>query len=476
MVLLALVLIPALTGLAAVVLGDAPRQLRLLLGAAVTHLTLTAALWSFYPMERFGGMLMLDAAGLLFLSITSLQFLFAAIYSVSYVQREGQHAGSTLRWFIPCLLWFLAAMTLVTVSGHLALLWAATEASTLASAPLVYFYRRRGALEAAWKYLILCSVGIALALLGTLLISVAAPGRPGGLGLNELLAAAPLMSRPWLVAAFVLALVGYGTKMGLAPLHYWLPDTHSQAPSPVCALLSGALLNCAFLGILRFHQVCLAAGHGDTSRLLMLLFGFLSMAVAAIFLFGQQDYKRLLAYSSIENMGILAVGTGLGGAAVHGAMLHAVNHSLVKGCLFFLAGNVLAVTGTTDAAAVRGLLRQVPRTGLLFCVLTLAIGGCPPFGPFMSELMVARGALFGVHPWLGALFVFLLALAFAGLAGTVIPMLQGRPDSASRPAEPTLTLVSPLCLAGLALLLGLYVPTFLSNLLASVSWAMGGGV
>jgi len=235
-------------------------------------------------------------------------------------------------------------MTLVVTTTHFAVLWVAVEATTLSSAPLVYFYRRGPALEAAWKYLMICSVGIALALLGTFFLGVAGSAAVAGVPrftVSGLAAAAPAMPRAWLRAAFVLALVGYGTKMGLAPMHTWLPDTHSQAPSPVSALLSGALLNCAFLGVLRFFQVVLASGDAAFARTLLTLLGFASIAVATAFLFGQRDFKRLLAYSSVENMGILAVGVGLGGAAAYGAMLHAVNHSFAKAGLFLVAGNVL---------------------------------------------------------------------------------------------------------------------------------------
>jgi formate hydrogenlyase subunit 3/multisubunit Na+/H+ antiporter MnhD subunit len=190
-------------------------------------------------------------------------------------------------------------------------MWAAIEATTLASAPLIYFYRKKSALEATWKYLLICSVGIALALLGTFFLGIAASGTGDGappLVLDALQSAAPHMARPWLKVAFIVALIGYGTKMGLAPMHTWLPDAHSQAPSPVSALLSGALLNCAFLGVLRFYQVVLASGDAAFARTLLLVFGFISIGLAAAFMIGQRDYKRLFAYSSVENMGILAVG------------------------------------------------------------------------------------------------------------------------------------------------------------------------
>ena len=475
--LLALVLAPALLGLLALPMRKARFQIAALLAGAALHVGLTLASWLHRP-PGDGVYLRLDDVGMLFLSITSLLFAAVAVYAVGYLTAPTHDEPAKLHRFAPYLLLFLAAMTLVAVTQHLAVLWVAVEATTLSSAPLVYFYRRGPALEAAWKYLMICSVGIALALLGTFFLG-AAEAAAGGtitLTLPGLLRAAPAMPRAWLRAAFVLALVGYGTKMGLAPLHTWLPDAHSQAPSPVSALLSGALLNCAFLGVLRFFQVCLASGDAAFARTLLLLLGFVSVAVATAFLFGQRDYKRLFAYSSVENMGILAIGVGLGGAATYGAMLQAVNHSFAKAGLFFLAGNVLRSYGTTIAAEVRGVLRRLPVSGPLLFALLIAIGGLPPFGLFMSEFTIFQTAVGAGRAWLGALFAALLAVAFLGMAGVLLPVLQGapnRPGGASR--EGLLTVGPPLVLAVVVLVLGVYVPQALAGLLGAVAASLGGG-
>jgi hydrogenase-4 component F len=270
--------------------------------------------------------------------------------------------------------------------------------------------------------------------------------------------------------------------MGLAPLHTWLPDAHSQAPSPVSALLSAVVLNGAFLGILRFYQVVLAAGDAAFARDLLLLLGFVSIAVATAFMVNQRDYKRLLAYSSVENMGVLACGVGVGGTAAYGALLHAVNHLFAKAGLFFLAGNVLRAFGTTAAGEVRGVRRRLPNTGGLALLLLVAIGGLPPFGPFMSEFMVFQAALHQ-SVWLGVLFAALLAVAFLGLAGVVVPMLQpGSPGVAAegalveppRSRERVLAVLSPAVLAGAVLLLGLRLPGFLSQLLGDAALRIGG--
>jgi hydrogenase-4 component F len=478
-ILALLVVVPAVCGLVALRVESVRIDMGILLGAALFHACVTAALWAgALDAAALGSVLRLDVAGLLFLSITSLLFLVVGLYSIPYILGETHDPQAAPHRFVPCLLWFLSAMTLVTVAHNLAVLWAAVEATTLASAPLVYFYNRKAALEATWKYLLVCSVGIALALLGTFFLGIAASAVHGAapdLTLEQLTAAAPSMPRAWLKAAFVLALVGYGTKMGLAPMHTWLPDTHSQAPSPVSALLSGALLNCALLAILRFYQVCLASGDAAFARSLLLVLGFLSLAVACVFMVRQRDYKRLLAYSSIENMGIVTIGIGAGGAATYGALLHAVNHSLCKAGLFMLAGNVLRAFGTTTVADVRGVLRRLPVSGALLVALLLAIGGTPPFGPFVSELLIFRSTMAGPSAWMGVMFVVLLAAAFLGMASVLLPMVQGEPlEARPRPREALLSVGSPALLAAGVLVLGSYVPPFLARALVAAARAMGG--
>jgi len=383
----ALMLLPLAAGLLSfLVRGDLARR-SLLLWTARGHALLTAlllytfvsarsALGSFPPPVP-GEWFAYDALGLLFLCTTSALFLGAAHYAVAYLASEKRNPGEDAEdgfifnnapetVFTGCLLLFLAAMTAVTASRHLGLLWAFVEATTLLSAPLIYFHRHKRSLEATWKYLLICSVGIALALMGNLFLGAAGLKSGAGLDLGGLLAGADLLDKPLLKAAFLFLFVGYGTKMGLAPFHTWLPDAHSEAPAVVSALLSGALLNCAFLGILRASSVCSAAGLADFSGGLLLLFGLFSLVTAALFMLGQRDYKRLLAYSSIEHMGILAIGVGLGGGAVYGALLGAVSHSLTKAGLFFTSGVVLAAERTKRISDVRGLWRRAPRTATLW--------------------------------------------------------------------------------------------------------------
>jgi hydrogenase-4 component F len=285
-------------------------------------------------------------------------------------------------------------------------------------------------------------------------------------------------SPTWLKAAFLLMLVGYGTKMGLAPMHTWLPDAHSEAPSLVSALLSGALLNCAFLAILRMQVVLTAAGLGSFGRELLVLFGLLSMGWAALLLISQFDYKRLLAYSSVEHMGVLAVGVGIGGTAGIGAMLHALNHSLAKAALFLVAGNILAVYRSKDVNDIRSLLRALPLTGTLWLAGILAITGSPPFGLFISELMILKGALAAGRWAVAGGYLAALVVAFAAILWAALQMAYGQaaemPDR-SRPAgESFSSVVVPATLTGGVLFLGVWLPPPLQELIDAAAAVLRG--
>ena len=482
----ALVLLPALGGLLSFFLRPAAWRRALMIAVAVAHAAMTVATWVRPPGTGWGGVLRLDSLGQLFLGVTSALFLVSAVYAVGYLRRESPGAREDFvegfrftnapeAVFVGCLLFFLSTMTLVIVSDNLGLLWVAIEATTLASAPLIYFHRHHRSLEATWKYLLICSVGIGLALLGNFFLAVSATVHGGGsipLSVQGLRAHAALLHTPWLKGAFIFLLVGYGTKMGLAPLHTWLPDAHSEAPSVVSALLSGALLNCAFLGILRALQVMSAAGLDTYARGMLVVFGLLSMAIAAVFVIAQADYKRLLAYSSVEHMGILALGVGLGGVATFGAMLHVLGHSLTKAMLFLLAGNILAAYRTKAAREVRGVLARVPATGALWIAGLFAITGSPPFGTFVSEILILRGAMERGQIVIGVLYLVLLAVIFIGMASTMSRMAQGEapPQPAgSAHGESRLAVLPPLVLAAAVLAIGLHIPSSLAHALRSAA-------
>lgn len=479
------ILVPGLAGIAAFVLPDHKARRWLLMAVAVAHLGLS--LWAFVGPHRplFDGALLLDEAGRLFLLITSVLFLAAACYTAGYLERETRgkrpdmvegslFSNSPEARFTGCLLLFLASMSFVCMARNLGLLWVGVEATTLASAPLIYFHRHHRSLEATWKYLLLCSVGIALALFGTYMLALAGGGEVS-LSLDALLAVAPTLDPVLLKAAFVFLVVGYGTKMGLAPLHTWLPDVYSESPS-VVALMSTCLLNCSFLAILRVRQVLAAAGQAPFGNDLLVFLGLTSMAWAGVFLLRQTDYKRLLAYSSVEHMGILAFGAGIGGAGMHGSLMHVLAHGAAKGAAFLLAGNILAAYLTKNVGGVRGAARALPLTGPLWVAGILALTGMPPFGAFVSELAIVRAALAGERFLLAALFLLLLATAFIGITGAALRMAQGEPGAAvgTERAEPLSATLPPLALLLVALLLGLFQPGPLAEVLVSAARITGG--
>jgi hydrogenase-4 component F len=472
-VLLALpLLIPALAGLLCFAVGSARVRWLLLLAGAVGHALAVGVLFLRPPAPL--GWLRADELGLLFLAITSTLFLLVTIYSGAQRQSASGHPE---RVFSGALLLFLAAMSLVCVTQHFGVIWVAVEATTLASAPLIYHHRSARSLEAAWKYLVLCSVGIAIALLGTFLLALAAPGAGDPLWLPALLRADVVLDHQLLRVAFIFLLVGYGTKVGLAPLHSWLPDAHSEAPSPASALLSGALLNTAFLAVLRAWQVLGAAGEHAFGSALLVGFGLLSLALAAAFIVGQRDYKRMLAYSSMEHMGILALAVGVAGAASYGALLHALNHSLAKALLFLAAGNILVVYGTKSIADVRGVGRRLPWTGALWVIGFLAIAGSPPFGLFISEFLILKATLEQGRFVVAGLYLLLLAAIFAGLASSVLRMTHGSAGEATEPGggEPWQRVLPPALLAGAVLVLGIYIPEPLHELLRRAAALLGSG-
>jgi len=427
--------------------------------AATAHLALTLRVLADGAAPEPGAWLGLDPCGRLVLGLVSLLFWVCSWYTVGYL---GHRQGRDNRIFCACLLGFLGMASLVTFSQHLGLQWVAMEATTLATAPLIYFNRTPRSIEATWKYLLLCSVGIAVALLGSFFLAYAANTIQGGaapsLVLGDLTAAGPSLSQPWLRGAFALLLVGYGTKMGLAPMHTWKPDAYGEAPGLVGALFAGGMTSCAFLAILRVYQVMGAAGLGLDARRQLLALGLLSVAVAAVFMVRQRDLKRLLAYSSVEHMGILALGLGLGGAATFGALFHMVNNALVKGLLFLAVGNLHRAYATKSLDQVAGAWRRLPLTGWLFAAGLFAVTGSPPFGPFQSLFRILRGGLEQGHPWVVGGFVVLLFVVFLGMGSAVFAAVQGPPSVAAEATSyrdgfltgaPLILFFAAVCLLGL---------------------------
>ena len=500
MILELLLCLPFFGAIAAWIIRSNDFRRLLLVGVAFCELLLALSCW-IYPPEPIGHLLIMDDIGRLVLTVTCTLFFAASVYGVGYLRGEGHQkrrrdffqgfmfGNAPEAIFTGCLLLFLASAVLVTIAQHFGLLWIGIETTTLVSAPLIYFHRHRRSLEATWKYLMICSVGIALALVGNLLLDIAM--QTGGekhaidMTLGNLLELAPEAHKGWFKAAFVFLLIGYGTKMGLAPMHTWLPDAHSEAPSLVSALLSGALLNCAFLGIFRSYQVSLAAGLGEMTSVLLMAFGFVSLLTATVFILGQTDFKRMLAYSSVEHMGILLLGLGIAyhvlashpEAAQYGTRvsqafgIHMMGHSFVKAALFMLAGNILAKYKTKNCLEVTGLCKTLPITGALWLTGILAITGSPPFALFISEFSILQGLLSNQMYWQAAAYLTMLGIIFVGMFSPTLHMYRGRATQGLVPEKHEnfwLTL-PPLGLLALALALGVFMPSWLNESLASIT-------
>lgn len=479
MILIFLLAVPTLLGLVTLFIrGEERRRLRRRFLMAGASLNFLGTLLLYFPgvSHEWNDYLVLDSLGLLFLSITSLLFFLVSIYSFGYFYKEYKPVDpkeGVRHLYTPCMLFFLSAMNLTTMTPHLGLLWVAIEATTLATAPLIYYHHHEQALEATWKYLLICSVGIALALLGIFFIAAAGKGSGIDLFVGSFVANAPILNHRWLRIGFILVLVGFGTKMGLAPMHTWLPDAHSEAPSPVSALLSGALLNAAFLGILRCYQICSAAKLAEFANSLLVLFGIISIFVAAVFITAQRDYKRMLAYSSVEHMGILSLGIGVG--AGFGSLLHVINHSLTKCLLFLLAGQIVLTYRTKKTAEVHGLLRTLPMTGFLFAVGGLAILGFPPFSPFISEFLILKEGFAQGHFVAMSLYVILLGIIFVSMSKILFGMLQGEKKEMPQKVEGyNFLILPPLFFAVLIFLFGFYLPTPLISFLSEAAKLLGG--
>jgi hydrogenase-4 component F len=469
--LYALVILPFVGALTAWLVPSNRYRPLLLPAFAVAHTALTAVAFSVQPPASPGGWILLDPLGSLVLGVTSTLFLVCAVYAVGYLAFRQERSNRVL---CACLLVCLAAMTLVTMSHHLGLLWVAVETTTLSMAPLIYFNRNARSIEATWKYMLICSVGIALALLGLyfLAYSTIVARQEPTLLLEPLIAGARQLSPSWLDAAFVFLLVGFGTKMGLAPLHTWKPDAYGEAPGLVGALLAGGLVNCAFLAIARIYQICMASGDVLFYQNALVAMGLVSMAFAAVFMLHQSDFKRLLAYSSVEHVGLLAIGLGLGGGALFGALFHMVNNGLTKGVLFLTSGNIHRSYGSKSSAVARGAMRRLPWSGGLFLAGFFAITGSPPFSPFLSEFTIISGAFVQGRPLVGVAILVFLALVFIGMATTVLAVVTGKiPRDLAKTSyrDCLLTVGPPLFLMGLVLVLGVWMPAPLKQALLDAS-------
>lgn len=431
------------------------------------HAVLAVALLLGPPAAADGDWLGFDAVARAVLPAVSLLFLVCAAYCVPYLSVRGERNN---RVFVSCLLVLLGLLSMALQARHLGLFWIAMEGGTLATVPLLHFNRTSRAYEATWKYLLVGGTGIALSLLGTFFLGYASLFAEGGgdLTFAALARQGPALSGPWVRAGWVLLLVGYGTKMGLAPMHTWKPDAYGEAPGVVGALLAGGLTTVAFVGLLRVQQVVAAAGEGALAARTWLALGLFSMAVAALFLLGARHFKRMLAYSSVEHMGILSIGAALGGAGLWAALFHVWSNSLTKGALFLSAGNMRRAAGDSDLAQAAGLAAIVPWSTRLFVAGVFAATACPPFSPFFSELRILLAAFALGRPLVAAGFLLCLLLAFCGLTRLAFAVADGRPAPGARTlAEPYHespgVLIPPVVLLAFSVYLGLFTPALLGD-------------
>ena len=388
----------------------------------------------------------------------------AGVSALAVILGPGQ---SRFRFFASL---FAFTMLVAVTTDNVAVMWVAIEATTITSAVLVPLHRSRASIEASWKYILIGSVGIALAFVGTVLayfdfVTLAGESE-AALHWTVLMAAAPRMHPAVVELAFVFLLVGYGTKAGIAPMHTWLPDAHAEAPAALSAMMSGVLLAVALYAIVRWKAVVGLAGHGAFADRLLIGLGVLSLGLAALSLVGQRHYKRLLAYSSIEHTGLMCVGLALGPLGTFAAMLHLINHSAAKSMMFLLSGRILERYGTGDLRHVSGLLRTMPVTAWMFAAGMLALVGLPPFGLFLSKLALLRAGFATGHAWLMALVLAFLAVAFISLIGHLNRMLNGAPPAGVAIGEDGRWALAPLALCLLALgLLGVVLPEPIETLL-----------
>ena len=421
----------------------------------------------------------IDSLNVFLVTLTALIGFTTSIFSRPYMRIEeerGKMTPNRMRLYFSMYQLFNFCMLLALSTNNMGILWVAMEAATLTTVLLVSVYRTPASLEAAWKYFILCGVGIAQALFGTILLYMAAQ-RVIGHGLNPLLwtnlNTVKFHLNPVIMSlAFVFLLVGYGTKVGLAPLHNWLPDAHAEGPTPISAVLSGLLLNVALYAVIRAKVLTDGALGNHFAGHLMIGFGLLSVLVAAFSLLRQKDIKRMFSYSSIEHMGLMTFAFGMGGPIANFAgLLHMTVHALSKSAIFFAVGHAAQKAGSQIMEQIRGLIKTSPTVGWGLMMGTLAILGMPPFGVFASEFLILTSAMRQL-PWATPLLLLGLGVAFAAIFSRVQPMVFGETNVKRLPHPPALLPV--FVHLGLVLMLGLYIPAYLNTWFVQAAKIIGG--
>ena len=449
------------------------------LGTFVAACVLTAEIISRGPLLALNQEFFIDPLNVFLVTLTAFVGLTTSLFSRPYMRVEQDHGKMTpprLRLYHSMYQLFSFTMLVALTTNNMGILWVAMEAATLTTVLLVSVYRTAASLEAAWKYFILCGVGIALALFGTVLLYMAAEkvlGAAGGALLWTRLNSVKARLDPNIMTlAFAFLFVGYGTKVGLVPLHNWLPDAHAEGPTPVSAVLSGLLLNVAMYALLRCKVLTDGALNNALAGQLLMGFGLASVVVAAFFLSRQKDVKRMFAYSSIEHMGLIAFAFGLGGPIANFAgLLHMTVHSLIKSAIFFAVGHATQKAGTQIMGDIRGLIKVSPAVGWGMMLGSLAILGMPPFGVFASEFLILTTAM-REQPWATPFLLLALGVAFASIFSRVLPMVFG--ETSVKPLAHSPALVPVFVHLGLGLMLGLYVPPYLVGWYTQAARMLGG--
>jgi hydrogenase-4 component F len=472
----ALIVIPAAAALVLAFESNFTRAAQINLAASGA--TLVFAFLLLFKGPETNGFLFVDDLNIVFVVISSFVGFTTSAFSASYIAHEietGRLTTGNLRFYHAMYQILMCAMNLALLASSIGLMWVSVEVATLTTVMMVGLYRTRDALEAAWKYFILGSVGIALALFGTILVYIAAEPVLGqgydAMVWSTLMAHATEFSPRLLNVAFVFLMLGYGTKVGLAPMHAWLPDAHAEGPTPISAVLSGLLLNVALYAVLRFKMLLSANAAAITPGPMLIALGLASVLFAAFMLYRRDDVKRLFAYSSIEHMGIMAFAFGVGGPLANFAgLLHMAMHSLTKSAIFFAVGHIAQAKGTQKIADIRGLTESHPLLGWGLVVGVMAICGMPPLGVFMSEFLVVSSA-FAKTPWLAAPLVIGLLVAFGALLMRLIGMAFGAPSKSVGPVQASSApLIAHLVLV---LIAGLYLPAFLVSWFENVARILG---
>jgi hydrogenase-4 component F len=449
----------------------------------ITFLAASALAWR---VVTFGNLVVgreqffIDAFNVFLVALTAFIGLTTSLFSRPYMRIEAHHgrvSAGQLRLYHSMYQLFMATMLIALTTNNMGLLWVAMEAATLSTVLLVTLYRTAASLEAGWKYFILCGVGISQALFGTILLYFAAEKVLGSEGVSALLwthlnTVKGQLEPAVLGLAFAFLLVGYGTKVGLAPLHNWLPDAHAEGPTPISAVLSGLLLNVAMYAVVRCKILVEGSLQSSLPGRMLMGFGLLSVVLAAFFLWRQRDVKRLFAYSSIEHMGIIAFAFGMGGPVANfAALLHMTVHSLTKSAIFFTVGHAVQKAGSQVMDNIRGLIALSPTIGWGLMLGALAILGMPPFGVFASEFLILTSAM-KQQPWATPILLLALGVAFAAIFGRVQPMVFGDTSAKRLPHPPAL--VPVFVHLALVLMLGLFIPPYLADWYRAAARLIGG--